>query len=333
MCHFKLLAFSLFLLLNNTLFAAGFQLLEITDPADKALNVGVWYPSDAATPKQPNSPFRQALARDAKASGSQLPLVIISHGYGGWMGSHADLAMTLADAGFVVAAPTHTGNNGRDESYPASRWMVDRPRHVSRIIDYLHQHWEQRAVIETTKTAMYGFSAGGFTTMSLAGAEVNIEKLVTFCAKNKTEKVCEMGLGKEIKNSALARSGSNVKGYDPRIKAAVSAAPAFGFALTRASLQLINIPLQIWSANLDKNVPYESNVLPILAGLKDQPELHRIENAGHYSFISPCNPMLETANPRIWKMVCVDNAGFDRAAFHKEHNAEVLHFFQHLFGR
>ena len=328
MNHFKLIGISLFLLLNNTVFAAGFQLLDVPDPEDKTLQVGVWYPSDAEVPKQPNSPFRQALARDAKATGTQLPLVIISHGYGGWMGGHADLAKTLADAGFVVAAPTHTGNNARDESYPPSRWMVDRPRHVSRVIDYLGQQWQQRGVLDVNKTAVYGFSAGGFTTMSLAGAEVNIEQLITFCAENKTEKVCEMGLDRELKNSALAHSDSDVKGYDPRIKAAVSAAPAFGFAFTSASLQSIKIPVQIWSANLDRNVPYKTNILPILAGLKAQPELHRVENAAHYAFNSPCNPELETANPRIWKMVCVDKAGFDRAAFHKKHNAEVLAFFK-----
>jgi predicted dienelactone hydrolase len=42
--------------------------------------------------------------------------VVISHGNGGDDLTHIDTAMALANAGYVVAALTHTGDNPRDQS-------------------------------------------------------------------------------------------------------------------------------------------------------------------------------------------------------------------------
>jgi predicted dienelactone hydrolase len=56
------------------------------------------------------------VARDAPIAGRDLPLVVISHGNGGGPQSHADLAMALANAGYVVAAIMHPGDNYADGS-------------------------------------------------------------------------------------------------------------------------------------------------------------------------------------------------------------------------
>ena len=46
--------------------------------------------------------------------GEHLPLVVVSHGYHGWYGNLHDVAETLADAGFVVAAINHPADTGPD---------------------------------------------------------------------------------------------------------------------------------------------------------------------------------------------------------------------------
>ncbi|MDQ6620689.1 MAG: hypothetical protein M3Z31_13515 [Pseudomonadota bacterium] len=56
------------------------------------------------------------VARDAPIAGRDLPLVVISHGNGGGLQSHADLAFALAGAGYVVAAPMHAGDNFADQT-------------------------------------------------------------------------------------------------------------------------------------------------------------------------------------------------------------------------
>ena len=61
-------------------------------------------------------------------------MVVLSHGGGGWAGSHFDTTLALAEAGFVVAAITHTGDNFKDRSYALrARNLIDRPRHVVRL--------------------------------------------------------------------------------------------------------------------------------------------------------------------------------------------------------
>src|SRR5215472_5226531 len=131
--------------------AVGFQNLGVADPTDKTLAIGVWYPSDAPVKPIPNILFGQAVALDGALSGSGLPLVIISHGSGGWLDSHADTAVALAEAGFVVVAVTHTGDNADDVSYPVSRTMADRPRHISRVLDYMLTRWEWHGRIDASR--------------------------------------------------------------------------------------------------------------------------------------------------------------------------------------
>ena len=61
------------------------------------------------------------VVQDGTIAGTGLPLVLISHGTAGSEASHYDTALALADAGFVVAALTHTGDNYMDQSYVGNR--------------------------------------------------------------------------------------------------------------------------------------------------------------------------------------------------------------------
>jgi predicted dienelactone hydrolase len=53
----------------------------------------------------------------------------------------------------------------------------------------------------------------------------------------------------------------------------------------------------------------------------------RSDGVGHFVFRPPCRPQLQAALPKIWAMACVDPPGFDRAAFHKTMNADIVAFF------
>jgi hypothetical protein len=84
---------------------AGIQLLETP-----ALAGAIWYPCAAKPQSVPLGSLGMSLAnslegvKDCPVVGAKLPLVVFSHGQGGWFGLHHDTAETLADAGFVVAA-------------------------------------------------------------------------------------------------------------------------------------------------------------------------------------------------------------------------------------
>jgi predicted dienelactone hydrolase len=82
--------------------AAGIQLLD----SDAALSGVIWYPckgepkhlelGDLAVPED----FGLMGVKDCPVTGARLPLVIVSHGRGGWFGGHHDTAEALANAGF-----------------------------------------------------------------------------------------------------------------------------------------------------------------------------------------------------------------------------------------
>ena len=94
----------------------GFQIAQAPDTDGRPFAVAVWYPTEAHPWPMMLGLLLMNVARDAPISGRNLPRVVISHGNGGGPGSHADLALALADAGYVVAAPTHTGDNYSDQS-------------------------------------------------------------------------------------------------------------------------------------------------------------------------------------------------------------------------
>ena len=54
------------------------------------------------------------VAPKSAVHGQALPLVVVSHGIGSPFLGHAATAVALADAGYVVVAVTHTGDNYAD---------------------------------------------------------------------------------------------------------------------------------------------------------------------------------------------------------------------------
>ncbi|WP_209426652.1 hypothetical protein [Pararhodobacter sp. SW119] len=95
--------------------ASGFQFVEIpATGTEPAIEAAVWYPTNSPVPEASNTRYDQGLAYDVPVAGEGLPVVVISHGDGGWFGGHAGLAR----AGMVAVAPNHPGNSDGDETAP-----------------------------------------------------------------------------------------------------------------------------------------------------------------------------------------------------------------------
>ena len=307
-------------------FAAGFQRLSIPQIGrDTPIETGIWYPvaNDQPTEK---TIFGDVLAINAPILTGNYPLILISHGHSAWMGSFAPLARFLADRGYIVAAPTHPGNNFRDLSHNTAQWMARRPAHLTRVIAYLQEAPDFENMIATDKIGLFGFSAGGHSVLSLLGGEINLPQLQNYCRQNPEEFACTLPI--------QTLSDHNFQGPTlPNAKAAFILAPGFGFAFDPGSLKKINQPVQIWSGELDKRVPAQSNGDFLLQYLPENPKSGSIlvQNAGHFSFLPPCAPQLKLLKSDIWQMVCVDHPDFDRSAFHQHLNQSVYDFFENIF--
>ncbi|MDB5946006.1 MAG: putative lipoprotein signal peptide [Ramlibacter sp.] len=305
--------------------AAGFQHGFAADPDGKPLEIGIWYPSQATVQPLVMGPTTMSVAVNGIAQGKALPLVVMSHGTGSSYLGHFDTAIALADAGFVVVAVTHAGDNYADQSRSAD--VMDRPRQISRVIDHMLSTWEGHAMIDPARIGMYGFSAGGFTTLVSIGGIPDFSTVGPMCRQYPGDFACQL-IAKSGSNLAVPLTSATARAADPRIKAAVVAAPALGFTFSPDGLKNVKVPVQLWRADNDLLVPHPRYAEAVRLALPQTPDYHVVANAGHYDFLAPCGTALASMVPAI----CTSAAGFDRAAFHASFKAAVVSFLNTALG-
>lgn len=302
--------------------AAGFQQGVAADPSGKPIVIGIWYPSQAIAKPVSMGPTTMTVAINAPVNGKALPMIVMSHGTGGSYLGHFDTAVALADAGFVVVAMNHTGDNYADKSRSVD--VMDRPRQVSRVIDHMLSTWEGRAAIDPQRVGMFGFSSGGFTALAIIGGVPDFKKIGPMCRQYPGDFACQL----VAKSESPVAAPASIAVADARIKAAVVAAPALGFTFSPDGLNNVKVPVQLWRAEGDVIVPHPRYAEAVRLALPQAPDYHVVPNAGHYDFLAPCTDALASIAPAI----CTSAAGFDRAAFHAGFDAEVVKFFEQTLG-
>lgn len=300
----------------------GFQVGQTSVPGGQPFAIGIWYPTSARPrPTTFLGGLVLNVAPDGAVAGKDLPLVLISHGNGGGPGSHADLAMALANAGYVVAAPMHPGDNYADPSASGSATLFsDRNRQLKATLDHLLGKWSGRASLDPGRIGAFGMSAGGFTVLTSVGARPDLGLIASHCAQS-PEFICEVlaHFKSPLLNADAAALGGEFVA-DPRIKAAAVAAPGLGFTFVPDGLAGVTVPVQLWSGELDSKVPFASNAQPVRDALGPRVEFHPVPGAEHTSFLAPCGLLAPPA-------LCADPGDFDRKAFHTQMNARVIVFF------
>jgi predicted dienelactone hydrolase len=298
----------------------GLQVLRVESPSGP-IAVAVWYPTAAAPrPTTFLGGTLLSVARDAPVAGEGLPVVVISHGNGGGALSHVDLAMELASAGLVAVAPTHAGDNHADQSRQGSPAIFSqRAGQVRAALDHVLVSWPGAAQLDPGRVGAYGMSAGAFTTLTLVGGTPDMSLIQEHC-KRRPEFICDAL--KHVDSPLLkSASGAGTFDRDPRIVAAVVAAPGLGFTFAHDGLAGVRVPVQVWSGDRDETVPYATNTKVVQDGLGDLAQSHQVAGASHLSFLAPCGPLAPPA-------VCTDPEGFDREAAHESMNAEIIEFFR-----
>lgn len=294
----------------------GFQQFAAADAGHPPIPVAVWYPADVKPAFVLLGSRGMRLAPDASVAGAALPLIIISHGTGGSALGHADTAMALAEQGFVVAAPTHPGDNLNDGSAVGRpEWLPDRTRQVSRTIDAVLGTWRGRRHVDPRRIGVFGFSAGATTALIAIGGRPDLTRIASQCSGH-PEFVCRLTKPESYRTLKPVEWRA-----DPRIRAAVIAAPGLGFTFEPNGLSDVQRPVQLWAGAADQTVPFATNAGLVRALLPSTPEIHVVPGARHYSFLMPCGLI---GPPEF----CRDPNGFDRSAFHRKFNASVVRFFK-----
>jgi predicted dienelactone hydrolase len=325
--------------LAETATGVGITRIAITDPVSGKPTEGyVFYPS--SQPLHGTTalgPYNVAATVDAPAIPGAKPLVVISHGNGGSDLGHHDLATYLASHGFVVATLNHLGDYFRDTSGVGHvEVLAGRPVQVKATITLLltDPHW--KALVDPSRIGVAGFSAGGYTSLMVAGATPRFDRFIDFCNRYPdNHDVC--GHRADFEATA-ARQGKTMEQMlddmqgemgrygdtaDPRVKAAFAMAP-LSLIFDEHGFDRVHIPVYLYYGQNDHVLPPEANAKHIqplissLAGVKEIPK------ADHWVFLPPCSPELAKEIPAM----CRDPQGVDRAKAHAQINADALVFFR-----
>lgn len=245
------------------------------------------------------------------------PLVVISHGTGGWYRGHVDTAEALAARGFIVAALTHSGDNGRDRSRAFAIWR--RSADLTALVDHMLLRWSGRALVDPQRIGAFGFSAGGFTVLVAAGGKPDLTRMSEYCRAN--PRGVECGLGSRAPAWLLRRVPW---AHDARLRAIVVAAPALGYSFGREGLSGVRIPVQLWRAEQDQVLPHPYSADAVRRALPSPSDYRVVRGAGHHDFLTPCGRHRSTGSGDV----CASRPGFDRTRFHQEMNAAVGAFFR-----
>ncbi|WP_454674285.1 alpha/beta hydrolase family protein [Achromobacter pestifer] len=297
--------------------AAGFQRLNLPmDMNGPGLAGAIWYPCAAPTADIKIGRATIPGVLNCPVPPGQHPLIVLSHGSGGSFLSHHDTAAALANAGFVVAAINHVGDNAQDPSRQGYLSIFStRPREMRRLIDYMTSAWPQKAQLDPARIGVFGFSRGGYTGLVLAGAVPDFKGGLAICQDAPSLPMCRDIAGGKIPQQPYVQ--------DARIKAAVIADPLNAFP--GDALKSVRIPIQLWASEQGGDGVSPASVEAVRQGLPVAPDYHVAKGAGHFAFLAPCSAEQADALPAV----CQDAAGFDRAGFHQDLNAQVVEFFKH----
>ena len=189
-----------------------------------------------------------------------LPLVVISHGLGSDLTTFAYFAEHLASHGFAVAVPEHPGSSanqieallsGLDSNVTPPEELIDRPLDIQFLLDRLAESYGDR--IDTNNVGAIGQSFGAYTTLALAGAELNWQNLETDCPNLESSWNLSWLIQCLALQIPIAYAEAELK--DERIKAAIAINPLVSSVFGEESLSKINIPVMLVSGSADPITP------------------------------------------------------------------------------
>ncbi len=319
---FKAVLFGVVLCLAPVLraqgFGAGMADLSVKDPlSGKPMVASAFYPSPIKSDKPTQmGPYAVDATPGLPIAEGRFPLLVLSHGHAGSHLGHHDLAAFLAHHGFIVATVEHPGDNYRDQSgFGSDTVLLGRPLQMSALMDATLASPRLGKHINASQIGAIGFSAGGYTVLTLAGAKPDFSLRDGYCERHPGDA--------ELCGTALRMEHPDLKAKaDPRVKAVFAMAP-LGIFFDKAGLASVKIPVFLYAAGNDQVLLVDENAAHVRDCLPKPPEYRSIPKAGHYIFLAP-TPALEKALPDLF----TDPPGVDRVAIHAQIEKDALAFFE-----
>ena len=261
-----------------------------------------WYPTEeSAGLAQPQPPFfdpGSVLWNAEPAPGMRWPVVLLSHGTGGTAESLGWLARALACAGHVVLGANHHGNTG-SEPFLAEGFLCwwERAADLSVLLSSLSAEGVFADLLDLDHVSAVGFSLGGHTVLTLAGARTSLDRFDAWRAANKrveagprefpdaADHIPDLIRTSAVFRTSWARHGDDFS--DPRVTSVVAIAPAPPVrSFHPGSMSDIALPVTLLTGGADTEAPPE-HCADWLVSLNDRFVHHTLgQEVGHYTFLS-----------------------------------------------
>ncbi len=162
---------------------AAYRSLGVWDEGrNLRFDLTVWYPGGAAGAAT-TMDGRRFEAGHGKPLPGHYPIILLSHDVAGGRYDSADLAAALASQGYMVIAPTHEGDNFRDESKIFSfDNLVERPRLLLQALEAVLENPELGPLADESRIGLVGVGYGAITVLQLLGAEPRLPLLKKYCS-------------------------------------------------------------------------------------------------------------------------------------------------------
>lgn len=281
-------------------YAVGRRTITVTDDTrpGRTFPVDVWYPVDKAAttgvaPAEysflPGLGYTSTNAyADAPAAAGDFPLLVYSHGGGGFRWVATFFTEFMASKGYVVVAPDHPGSTALDlltgAAVDENVNAFNRPGDITATLDTVLAADANPADplagrIDDTQIALSGHSWGGYTSLATISGHTNALGTTT---------------------------------PDPRVKALVLMAP-YTEMLTDAELAKVTVPVLVFSGTKDDTTPIAGNTDRPASLIPGRPLLRLdLTDAVHNSFTDVCRLRDSVAaNPNVPAAV---TAELDRGA-------------------
>ncbi|MDH5938267.1 alpha/beta hydrolase family protein [Vibrio splendidus] len=324
----------LFLCASSIASDVGFTQVTLTDDPNRPLNTAIWYPTqdESNTSLIGDNPafIGTRVIKDGEIQSGTFPVVLLSHGYRGNWRNQNWLATELTSRGYIVAATDHPGTTSFDQSpEQAAKWW-ERPRDITRTLDYLLSEVLWKQSVNANNITAIGHSLGGWTVMQLAGAKIDGDTFEAECLIYPNPRTC--GLSDELGLSQVQTTEPNNKDLsDPRIQRVVSLDLGLARSFSVGSLNDIRVPTLILAAGIDiGDLPQALESGYIAEHMPLNLRRYKVyESATHFSFIQSCKPgavpMLEEEVPGDG-IICKDGVGTSRNQLHQLILNDIISF-------
>jgi len=258
----------------------------------KPVLVHFWYPAkNQIKPElvgQNGLFFGHYVQPDAKPIEGSLPVVLLSHGSGGNAERLGWLATEIANRGMIVAAPDHPGTTSGDSDPFQTVKVWERPEDLSAILDFLGANKEAVLKTDMNRVAVVGFSLGGFSALSISGAQVSKAQFTNYCDANRGQLDCGWMQKAGVDFASIDQAHYEQSNADPRIKVTVAVDPALPAAIVAGSLAKISHPTLIINLGEPATIPTAMKADSLAMSIPNARYV-AVSGAHHFSFMAECS--------------------------------------------